>query len=455
MLRDYAEQILKLYNYIDGLVITNKKGEVVYFNSFRPNINTLTKEETVGKHIFELYPTLNKKTSSIMRVINNKKPIYNEIQSIKNVKGQTLKKINTTLPIHIEDKFEGVLELSNYVDGDIENKKIILTLDENESDVKDDALYSLKDIITADPLMHDIKDKVRRISKTNSSVLIYGATGTGKELFAQSIHSHSKRANKPFISQNCASIPTTLLESILFGTTKGSYTGALDKKGLFEIADGGTLFLDEINSMEVGIQAKLLKAIEEKKIRKVGGHSYDKIDVRIITAINEKPDILINNNKLRNDLYYRLSVVQLNLPLLKNRNNDVNLLTSHFIKKYNNIMNKNILNVDHKVKNIFKRYKWPGNVRELENVIEGAFNITRGKYITRQDLPSYLLEETLSYNESKIFEKYSLNELMNRYERKLILKAINSTNNKVEAAKKLKISKQSLNYKLKKYKINI
>jgi len=228
------------------------------------------------------------------------------------------------------------------------------------------------------------------IADTESSVLICGETGTGKELTAQSIHTSSPRRGKRFVSQNCASIPANLLESILFGTVKGSYTGAENRPGLFELANGGTLFLDEINAMEISVQAKILKAIEEKQITRIGGLEPIPIDVKIVSAINQNPLDCIREGKLREDLFYRLSVVQLIMPPLRERHNDLFYLTYSFIQLYNEKMGRHIIGIDEEVENIFAAYDWPGNVRELKNVIEGAFNVTAAGFIQKKDLPAYM-----------------------------------------------------------------
>ena len=301
--------------------------------------------------------------------------------------GQNLRAVNTTLPIKEGDTIVGAVDVSRYIDSDIERQDIVLQMKE-AGDVK--TMYTIDDIVTSSMQMEIIKKRIPMIADTDSSVLIYGETGTGKELVAQSIHTSSKRKNRRFVSQNCASIPENLLESILFGTVKGSYTGAENRPGLFEMAAGGTLFLDEINSMETSVQAKILKAIEEKQITRVGGLSPIPIDVKIVSAINQQPMECVRTGKLREDLFYRLSVVQLSLPPLRERLNDLFFLVSHFIGQYNEKMHRKILGIDEEVENLFRRYPWPGNVRELKNIIEGAFNVTDAAFIQLKDLPEYL-----------------------------------------------------------------
>lgn len=459
MLRKYVEQILSIYNYLDGIMVTDKYGYVEYYVTFRPDVNNLKEKDILRKHITEVYPTLNEETSSILRVLKTGKPISNEFQTLITYKGQSIRAINTTMPIKDHDEIIGAVDVSRYIDSPYQRQDISLSLKES---VEKKNLYAVDDIVTNSRSMELIKERIPMIADTDSSVLIYGETGTGKELVAQSIHTASKRRNKKFVSQNCAAIPGNLLESILFGTTKGSYTGAENKPGLFEIASGGTLFLDEINSMEISVQPKILKAIEEKQVVRLGGYEPIKTDIKIVSAVNENPLQCIAENKLREDLFYRLSVVQLNIPPLRERINDLFYLVSHFINIYNTSMHCNLIGIDEEVETIFRGYNWPGNVRELKNVIEGAFNVASARFIQKKDLPEYLtrpfvLEEigqnALMTVPAIPLKGISLEEALETYERELIEHAVAISKNYVEAAKLLGITKQALNYKLRKYKL--
>ena len=459
MLRRYVEQILSIYNYLDGIMVTDKYGYVEYYVTFRPDVNNLKEKDILRKHITEVYPTLNEETSSILRVLKTGKPISNEFQTLITYKGQSIRAINTTMPIKDHDEIIGAVDASRYIDSPYQRQDISLSLKES---VEKKNLYAVDDIVTNSRSMELIKERIPMIADTDSSVLIYGETGTGKELVAQFIHTASKRRNKKFVSQNCAAIPGNLLESILFGTTKGSYTGAENKPGLFEIASGGTLFLDEINSMEISVQPKILKAIEEKQVVRLGGYEPIKTDIKIVSAVNENPLQCIAENKLREDLFYRLSVVQLNIPPLRERINDLFYLVSHFINIYNTSMHCNLIGIDEEVETIFRGYNWPGNVRELKNVIEGAFNVASARFIQKKDLPEYLtrpfvLEEigqnALMTVPAIPLKGISLEEALETYERELIEHAVAISKNYVEAAKLLGITKQALNYKLRKYKL--
>ncbi|MCI5687121.1 sigma 54-interacting transcriptional regulator [Anaerovoracaceae bacterium 42-11] len=460
MLRRYAEQIMNLYNFIDGMMIVNADAKVEYFSTYRPDVNLLKEKNLIGRYLLDIYPSLTEESSSIIRVLRTGKPIFNEYQVLSTYDGQNLRAVNTTLPIKEGDTIVGAVDVSRYIDSDIERQDIVLQMKE-AGDVK--TMYTIDDIVTSSMQMEIIKKRIPMIADTDSSVLIYGETGTGKELVAQSIHTSSKRKNRRFVSQNCASIPENLLESILFGTVKGSYTGAENRPGLFEMAAGGTLFLDEINSMETSVQAKILKAIEEKQITRVGGLSPIPIDVKIVSAINQQPMECVRTGKLREDLFYRLSVVQLSLPPLRERLNDLFFLVSHFIGQYNEKMHRKILGIDEEVENLFRRYPWPGNVRELKNIIEGAFNVTDAAFIQLKDLPEYLFtaagREPDYMGTSKPAVNlddpdFSIDKAMSDFEISIIEKALAQTRTMSDAAKKLKISKQALNYKMNKYGIN-
>lgn len=460
MLRRYVDQILNVFNYIDAIVVTDDKCCIEYYVNHKPYLNKLREEDIRGMNILELYPDLTEETSSFYRVLRTGKPIFNEFQVMRATNGQVVNGINTTIPIKEGDKIIGIAEVTRWVDEGFQREDISVSLkDGNEKEKSPLSLYTVDDIITVAPKMKEIKERIKRVAETDSTVMIYGATGTGKELVSQSIHSASRRRGHKFVSQNCAAIPETLLESILFGTTKGSYTGAENKPGLFEIANGGTLFLDEINSMELGMQAKLLKVTEEKKVTRIGGVNPIPVDVKIISATNELPEDCVRQKRLREDLFYRLSVVRLDLPPLTDRPGDIQRLIHYFIDYYNRKMNRNVMDVSEEVEQLFLRYDWPGNVREMKNVIEGAFNLISSRVIQLQDLPEYILRsderQQAGLSSGEMLNcGLSLTEMVSNYEKKLIEEALNNSRNVTEAADKLHITKQALSYKLAKYELN-
>ncbi len=319
--------------------------------------------------------------------------------------------------------------------------------------------YSFHSIVGASPLMQRIFSTITKVAKTQSTVLIRGESGTGKELVARAIHYNSPRMNKPLVEISCASFPETLLESELFGYERGAFTGAEGrKKGRFELAHGGTIFLDEIGDISESVQTKLLRVLQEKKITRLGGTETINVDVRLITATNRDLEKAMSENKFREDLYYRLNVIPIVLPPLRERKEDIPLLIEHFIKKYsleNKIPAPRLS--DSALKKCLE-YDWPGNVRELENAIENAIVLGEGGVILPDHLPfGMLLNKPAVGNRKLDFLKNSgksFKEKVEAAERLILHEAIDEAGgNKSEAAKKLDISLRTMRYKIKKYRL--
>ena len=321
------------------------------------------------------------------------------------------------------------------------------------------AKYTLDNIITKNNKMQQLKEYVKVAAKCNLPTLIYGETGTGKELFAQAIHNCSPRKSRPFISQNCAAIPENLLESILFGTSKGAFTGATDNIGLIEMANGGTLFLDEINSMPLHLQPKLLRVLEEGTIRRIGSLENINIDVKIIAAMNEEPIKAIENKELRSDIYYRLNAINFNIPPLRDRKDDIPILLDFMVSKYNSMFNKNIQYITKNVLEEISKYDWPGNIRELENIMVYAMSLVdeTKENLEFSDVEPKLDELLISDVTQQIaldVDTKSLKEAVKEYERGIIDRALRSTGyNIAKAAIKLSIPRQTLQRKVKEHNL--
>ncbi|ERI94841.1 arginine utilization regulatory protein RocR family protein [Clostridiales bacterium oral taxon 876 str. F0540] len=308
------------------------------------------------------------------------------------------------------------------------------------------AKYCFGDIIGISENIKSCINKAQKAANTLSPVLIFGETGTGKELFVQSIHNASARCRNPFIAQNCAAIPSGLLESVLFGTKKGSFTGSEDKKGLFELADTGTLYLDELNSMPFELQGKILRVLQEKVISKVGDNSLKKVDVRVIVSLNECPEYLIEKGTLRKDLYYRLNVVRIDIPPLRNRKEDILCLVEFFIEKFNKSFNASITGIEEEALASLVFWNWDGNVRELEHIIERVFN-----YKTQGDIAIYDLINS-GFKKSK--RTKSLYEKVDEFEKTCILEALVAAKSNIsKAAELLEIPRQTLQSKMKRLNI--
>jgi len=307
--------------------------------------------------------------------------------------------------------------------------------------------YHFHQLIGKSPSMQKIYDLIERISDTSSNVLITGESGTGKELVAKAIHYNGTRKEGPFIALNCAAIPETLLESELFGYKKGAFTDAkTDKKGLVFEANGGTLFMDEVTEMPPTLQAKLLRMIEEKEVRPLGDTSTYSIDVRIISTSNRDINSLIQQNQFREDLYYRLKVIDIELPPLRERREDLPPLIQHFIGKFNNELRKNISGISESALRIILNYSWPGNVRELENVIQRAITLGQHEMILLEDLPIQMVrEKNEDLIEKGVREKYTVDQLEKEYVKRVLLKV---GGNKSKAAEILGLDRKTLYRKL-------
>jgi Nif-specific regulatory protein len=307
--------------------------------------------------------------------------------------------------------------------------------------------YNFEGIIANSPRMTTVLDLVRKVTNTPSSILIYGESGTGKELIARAIHFNSIRKDKPFIAVNCAAIPESLLESELFGYVKGAFTGAnRDKNGLFEAAHNGTIFLDEVEAMSKGLQVKLLRVLQDRTFFKVGSTQLLTVDVRVIAATNMNLEDAVKAKQFREDLYYRLNVIRIELPPLRERAEDIPLLIRYFMNKFNKKMGKNIRMVSDDALDILMRYAWPGNIRELENSIERAVVMAEKKEVCREDLPI-----EITAGSSDVQKDWTLE----RAEREHIIRVLNlAGGNKKKASMLLGLDATTLWRKLKRYQIS-
>lgn len=402
-----SEDLKLILNSLDeGIHIVNKDGVTVFYNEAAASLDNLRPEEVIGHHILTVFPSLSPHTSTLLSVLRTGVPVKDRQQTFTNFKGHTITTVNTTLPIRVDGKLVGAVEVSR-------NITVLRSLAERVADLtaelygsgraksshrkaaKFRAVYTFDDMIGESPEYLRAKRKAERAAASTSPVLVVGETGTGKEVFVQSIHNLSPRADGPFIAQNCAALPEALLESILFGTVRGAFTGASDRPGLFEVADGGTLFLDEIDSMPVNLQAKLLRVIQEGKVRRVGDHEERHVDVRIISAISTDPLEAVERGVLRIDLYYRLNVIQVVIPPLRCRKSDIPLLVSRFIEEYNARLGKTVAGIDEEALDLLMSHSWPGNVRELKHAIEAAMNaLEEGEHVIAvRHLPHHILRQ--------------------------------------------------------------
>ncbi|MFQ6083130.1 MAG: sigma-54-dependent transcriptional regulator [Candidatus Aminicenantia bacterium] len=391
---------------------------------------------------------------------------------------EQLKKIDPNLMIIIITAYASVesaistmkLGAFDYIQKPFKHEELLLTIERaiQHKKLKEENIrlreelkekFKFENIIGKSHAMMKVFQLIKSIAPTRSTILLQGESGTGKELAAKAIHQNSPRVNFPFVVVNSGSLPSDLLESNLFGHVKGAFTGAIShKKGLFEVADKGTIFFDEISTLNPETQAKLLRVIQEKEFMRLGGTKTIKVDVRIIAATNTDLKELVDRREFREDLYYRLNVIKIELPSLKERKDDIPLLIQHFIEMYNQENNKKIKGVSEEVLDILMNYDWPGNIRELENVIERAVVLCDSDIITKHFLPNNLLEN--NSNEDKfllsINNNTSLKELTKEYQKRIIIKALREAKGvQKEAAEILNIKPTTLNEMIKRLKIDV
>ncbi len=317
--------------------------------------------------------------------------------------------------------------------------------------------YRFENIIGKSAKIVEVFDTIRKIADSNSTVMITGESGTGKELVAQAIHFNSQRRDKPFISVNCGAIPEGLMESELFGHVKGAFTGAVaNKVGLFSAADGGTLFLDEITEIPPLLQVKLLRAIQEREIRRVGDTKDIKVDVRLIAATNKDLEAAVGDGTLREDLFYRLNVIPIHLPALRERSEDIPLLVAHFLQKFGTELGKDVQGVAPEALALLEQYHWPGNIRELENVVERALVLGTGKVLTAESLPESVRRQRqprgidLDLPEAGL----DLEAALDQIERRVLEKALERTQGvQTRAAELLRLSFRQFRYKIQKHRM--
>ena len=438
------EKYSNIYGKVDAFIMVNRDNIIQYSAMVNDDRTVLNTKNVIGKNLFEMYPNLTEENSTHCRVMKTGKPIIDENQLIVEKSGKAYVIKTSTFPIFCDGEIIGTFDISS-------NLTLKNTRDQEE---RSDRRYTLESIVTQNEEMLRIKNKISKVAKNDSPVMVIGESGTGKELIVEAIHTSSTRNSKPFISLNCAAIPESLMESILFGTVKGSFTGAENRKGIFELADGGTLFLDEINSMNPDLQAKLLRVIEEQRYMKIGGEKYINVDVRVISAMNVSPEKAIKSKALREDLFYRLGVIQIYVPPLRERKGDISVLIEHFVELYNKKMGKDVESVEPKVLELFYNYSWPGNVRELKNVMESSFNMVEDHQIKLADIPEYLHGHQYAELREELSPNVGLAEMMAEYEKEILIKTLKEVETLTEASSVLKMTRQAIKYKIEKYNID-
>lgn len=460
-LKKKNELLMTILDVIDEGVYAVDENEIItLYNSTTERIEQRQRSEMLGKDEKIAYLTEQKNyyyDHYTSKVKKTKKPIFNALYRFHREDGKPYSIIIDLIPFFYQGEYAGIYSIGHdevllrktYTNA-LEMQEHLLP-GKNQKNVK---LYTLDDIIGGKKMQEIIK-LAKRTALHESPVMIVGETGTGKEMFAQGIHAASLYREGPFVPINCAAIPETLLESTLFGTIKGAFTGSVDMPGLFEQAEGGTIFLDEINSMALTFQAKLLRVIQEKKVRRVGSQKEIPINCRIISATNSDP--FVNTNTFRPDLFFRLAVVNLKLPALRERPEDIILLAEFFIKRLNNSFFTSIQGIDDELKRILFIYTWPGNVRELENIIESSMNfVEKGDTVLRlEHIPQYFIDRMFStrpLTNVEVQPSLTLRAAIENFEKKMILDALENNNwNISRSARQLGMKRQNLQKKINEY----
>ena len=459
----------------EGIIITDHQGIIVYYNDTQAQIDGADPEEIIGKHVTEVYE-LSDETSMIAKCMDKKRAIRNRTFFYRTRKGKVAHTIHSIFPLLDGSRVTGAIcFVKDY--NILQKSTPMIAVPSFNKNKGNGTRYTFGDIIGDSYDLQRAMVTAREAASSSSPIMLIGETGTGKELFAQSIHNHSARKNKAYTALNCAAIPENLLEGVLFGTVKGAFTGALDKPGLLEMGNGGTLFLDELLAMPTTLQAKLLRVLQEKKFRRIGSHKEVEVELKVISAMNGSPREAVKNGQLRTDLFYRLGVVIVQIPPLRNRLDDLENLISHFILTLNHTFGTHVKGVSPRVLDLFKGYRWPGNVRELEHLIEGAMNSAgQNKIIGLRHFTSAFetlnvmgdnLEDTawessdtgpfhqLMPAAAPLSSTNNLSESQKATERQTIAHALtHSFGNVSRASKILGISRQLLHYKMKKHKLN-
>ena len=473
--------------------IVNAEGITILYNEEMAKLEKTRISNVIGKPFREVFSNIPEEESTLMRALKDKTATRNQQQTYLNEYGKEINTVNTTVPIIVDGKIIAAMEVARDIT-DIKNMSdTILDLqndltarrapqaqDEAGPDGEDGAgasgqsgesrkrekrrgirRYQFSDIIGENQKFEETIARAQKASHNDTSVLLYGETGVGKELFAQSIHYDGLRQKGPFLAQNCAAIPESLLEGMLFGTAKGGFTGAVDRAGLFEQANGGTLLLDEVSAMPIGLQGKLLRVLQEEYIRRVGGTKDIPIDVRIISTINEPAEELIERGALRRDLYYRLGTVRISIPPLRERKDDIPILSSAFLKKYNERFDKEIWMLSDGAKSKLMNYDYPGNVRELENIIMSAVSMADEDHVLTEtdiDIDSGYRESADASGgyaaESFVETGGSLSDYLSGIEETVIRQYLIANDGNVsKTAKELGMLRQNLQHKIRKYGI--
>jgi PAS domain S-box-containing protein len=438
--RDLRWTSLILDSIGDGVFTVDREGKITSFNRAAEEITGFSREEAIGQYCHEIFrANICFEDCPLRRTAQTKERIVNLEVTI-------LSKDNREIPISISTA--QIVDEQGQVIGAVETFRDLSLIRQLQEEVS--GRYRFEDIVSRSKAFSRIFQVLPDIAQSDSTVLLCGESGTGKELFASAIHNLSKRCKGPFVKVNCGALPETLLESELFGYKRGAFTGAVaDKPGRFKIAEGGTLFLDEVGDLSLGTQVKLLRVLERKEYEPLGGIKTERADVRIVAATNLDLEELVARKRFREDLYYRLNVVRIDIPPLRERPEDIPLLIEHFLHRLNRKMGKQVRRLSDKALQILLDYTYPGNVRELQNILEHAMILCKGVEIQPRHLPAYLTRRT-PLTSPPPSQTLAGAEILREKEREAILSVLQRSSFRLsEAAKDLGIHRSTLWRKMK------
>ncbi|SFG11204.1 Transcriptional regulator containing PAS, AAA-type ATPase, and DNA-binding Fis domains [Desulfotomaculum arcticum] len=449
-LKEMLTNILELSS--DGIIAVNRDYIITMANQAFASFFNKKVDDIIGQHVKKVYNPIfpqametGQSEYGYVTTLNGHEIIANRVPIRKN--GKIVGALGTVVFKNISDLYA--------LSEKINNLRSQLDFYKGELKRAQRSKFTFDQIIGKNPAFAALKKTARRVAQNQSTILIRGESGTGKELFAHAIYTESERKNGPFVKVNCAAIPENLLESELFGYREGAFTGAQKggHAGKFELAHKGVIFLDEIGDMPLLMQAKILRVLQEKEIERLGDTKPKRVNVRVIAATNRNLEEMVAQGEFRRDLYYRINVVSLNIPPLRDRIEDLELLLQHFIERFNKQFGVRVTGIDQEALAVLRNHRWPGNIRELENVVERAFNILEGKTVNKEHLPLYLFSAQ-KYRGLK--NRGSLHQLVEEIEREAISDALKTcSGNKNQTAALLGISRAGLYKKLKRYKFDI
>ena len=455
---DYLEAALDLLN--QGVQVYDRDGRVIYFDAASKAL--VGTDEVEGRYLLDLFE-LTDEESTVLTALRDRAPVLNRFVQYRSKFGRELITVNRAYPISLDGEFLGLMDIEEDI---TQLDKRAAQLEEVQQAMRKTiaapelfcrpAGYTFQDLIGSHPRMRRLKELARRVAAQDSNVMIIGETGTGKEILAQSIHRASPRHDKPFVALNCAAVPESLIESALFGTAKGSFTGSMERPGLFEEADGGTLFLDELNSMSQAMQSKVLRVLQEGVFRRAGGNRDLHTDVRVLASSNENAMGMLENQSLRSDLFYRLATIILELPPLRERTEDIEELVRVRIRQNADKYVFPFTSIEPETLTRLRQYPWPGNVRELFNAVDYAMNVANDPVFRPQYLPSYCVEQNRDPEKRQAAPQYTgtLQAQVGQFEAEAIEAAMNACGGNVSrAAKMLGLPRQGLQYRIRKYGI--